>query len=47
MTSEEIREKFHKLSLPVLGVDKAEQVAKKIINLEEIRDLDEITQMLR
>ena len=41
------KEKFYKLSLPVLGVDKAGQVAKKIINLEEIRDLDEITQMLR
>ena len=47
MTSGEIEEKFHKLSLPVLGVDKAGQVAKKIINLEVIRDLDEITQMLR
>ena len=47
MTSREIQEKFHKLSLPVLGINKAGQVAKKIINLEEIRDLDEITQMLR
>ena len=47
MTSGEIQEKFHKLSLPVLGMNKAGQVAKKIINLEEIRDLDEITQMLR
>ena len=47
MTSGEIEEKFHKLSLPILGVDKAGQVAKKIINLEAIRDLDEITQMLR
>ena len=47
MTSGEIEEKFHKLSLPILGVDKAGQVAKKIINLEVIRDLDEITQMLR
>ena len=47
MTSGEIEEKFYKLSLPVLGVDKAGQVAKKITNLEVIRDLDEITQMLR
>ena len=28
-------------------IDKAGQVAKKITNLEVIRDLDEITQMLR
>jgi hypothetical protein len=47
MTSGEIEEKFRKLSLPILGGDKAGQVAKKIINLEAIRDLDEITQMLR
>ena len=47
MTSGEIEEKFHKLCLPVLGFDKAGQVGKKLINLEAIRDLDEITQMLR
>ena len=32
MTSGEIEEKFHKLSLPVLGVDKAGQVAKKTVS---------------
>ena len=47
MTAIEIEDKYRKLSLPILGKEKVAQVTGKINNLQEIQDLDEITQILR
>lgn len=47
MTAIEIEDKFRKLSVPTLGKEKVDQVTSKINNLQEIQDLNEITQILR
>ena len=47
MTTIEIEDKFSKLSVPILGKEKVTQVTSKINNLQEIQDLNEITQILR
>ena len=47
MTAIEIEDKFRKLSVPTLGKEKVAQVTSKINNLQEIQDLNEITQILR
>ena len=47
MTAIEIEDKFRKLSVPILGKEKVTQVTGKINNLQEIQDLNEITQILR
>ena len=47
ITDKAFREKFHQLTDPLLGTDRAEKVIELVMALEQVNDLGEITRAMR